>query len=393
VTTPAASVLPGVAAGPRRLNRSVGPVAAAPRFTLDGGDALEARLGEVCRQVLAGVRGLIPPDRLEAVLLGGGYGRGEGGVLTTPEGERPYNDLEFYVCVRGNRHLNERRHRLPLAVLGELLTPMAGVEIEFKLISLEELRRSPVSMFSYDLVMGHRWLLGHGGLLFGFTAHRLAAAIPAAEATRLLLNRGSGLLFARERLERAAFTPDDADFVQRNLAKAELALGDAVLAAHGQYHWSCGERHQRLLGLEPDGAPSWKEEVRARHATAVAFKLHPWRSPAARADLQAAHAPLAALAEKVWLWQEQRRLGLRFATIQDYIASRADKCPETSRPRNVLVNLKLGTWFRADPGCHPRDGVLRDLSRLLWDPAPPAPAGPPFSQRVAAYRARWQRVN
>jgi hypothetical protein len=130
------------------------------RFTLDGDDALERHLERTCARVLSGVRGLVPPRTLEAVLLGGGYGRGEGGVLRCPAGDRPYNDLEFYVAVRGNRHLNELRYRRRLEVLGEILTHLADVEIEFKVISLAEQAARPVSMFSYDLVAGHRNLWG-----------------------------------------------------------------------------------------------------------------------------------------------------------------------------------------------------------------------------------------
>src|SRR5580704_14328596 len=284
-----------------RKNASVGQTAAPLRFTLDGNDDLENHLACTCDTVMAGIRGLIPSRRLQAVLLGGGYGRGEGGVMRTGEGERPYNDLEFYVCLRGNRHLNERRHHLSLEVLGEILTPMAGAEIEFKIISLEELRRSRISMFSYDLLKGHRWLLGHAGLLFDLTHHQVARQIPSSEATRLLMNRCTGLLFAQERLERGEFTAEDADFVHRNIAKAELAFGDAVLTAHGQYHWSCLERHRRLQHLIPDEPLLWLDDVRICHATGLQFKLHPERSTDSRAVLQAQQNAVVALGLKVWL--------------------------------------------------------------------------------------------
>src|SRR5437660_1366005 len=84
------------------------------------------------------------------LLLGGGYGRGEGGVWRTPDGDRPYNDLEFYVCLRGSRHWNEQYYQRPIEILGEILTPQTGVHVEFKIISLAELARQRVSMFSYD---------------------------------------------------------------------------------------------------------------------------------------------------------------------------------------------------------------------------------------------------
>src|SRR5208282_91144 len=114
-----------------------------------------------------------------------------------------------------------------------------------------ELARRPVSMFSYDLIAGHRLLWGHA------PAARLPEwdwpngpdGIPPAEGTRLLMNRCSGLLFAHIELDREPFTPARADFVRRNLAKAQLACGDAILAADGQYHWSCRRRHHRLASL------------------------------------------------------------------------------------------------------------------------------------------------
>lgn len=388
---PIAVPFPCPAATSQRDSRSAG----SPRFTIDGGDELENRLARTCATVMAGVRGLIPAHRLEAVLLGGGYGRGEGGVLPTDDGDRPYNDLEFYVCLRGNRHRNERRHRLPLATLGEILTPQVGVEIEFKIISLAELRRRPVSMFSHDLLAGHRQLWGDPDLLFAFTAHRSAENIPSSEATRLLMNRCSGLLFAQERLGRAEFTADDADFVQRNLAKAELAFGDAVLTTFGRYHWSAPARHRRLQRLVPTEPITWLDEIRRAHASGLEFKLHPWRSTASRTDLFEKHTAVVALALCVWLWQESRRLGTPFASAREYATSPRHKCPETGRLRNLLVNLKNG-WLRGgpvfNPFRHPRERVLGALSLLLWG-SPNRPPPSDFADLVAAYRELWQRVN
>lgn len=366
-----------------------GPAPSPPRFTLDGNDKLESRLARTCGTVMAGIRGLIPSHRLRAVLLGGGYGRGEGGVLRNGEGDRPYNDLEFYVCLRGNRHLNELRHHLPMEVLGEILTLMEGIEIEFKIISLAELRRSRVSMFSHDLLMGHRLLWGDAGLLSGLNAHRIAEEIPGYEATRLLMNRCSGLLFAQERLEHVEFTAADADFVCRNIAKAELAFGDAVLAAHGQYHWSCRERHRRLQRLIPAKPLSWLDEVRTRHAEGLIFKLHPERSAASRAVLLLRQKAVVALGLKVWLWQEGRRLDVSFASAGDYAKSKINKCPETSSLRNLFVNFKIGGFgslFRFNPFRHPRQSVLHALGLLLWEPG----ARPP--DLVGCYKALWQRV-
>ena len=214
------------------------------RFTIDGSAGLEQHLAETCKLVRAGVERIIPAQQLEGLALAGGYGRGEGGVLHENGQDLPYNDMEFFVFVRGSTYINDHRFKAALHALGEALSPAAGLEVEFKILSISRLRHSAVNMFYYDLVMGHHWLIGNDDLFIGCEHHRDATRIPLHEATRLLFNRCSGLLFASERLAKNDFNSADADFVGRNLAKAQLALGDVVLAMSGRYHWSCLERHR-----------------------------------------------------------------------------------------------------------------------------------------------------
>jgi len=379
------------------------------RFTLDGSEELEAHLEGTCQQVLAGIRRLVPESKLQGLLLGGGYGRGEGGVLRTQTGDSPYNDLEFYVFLRGNNYLNERRYDNLLHHLGRQLSPTAGVEVEFKALPFAKLRRSPASMFYYDLVMGHRRFWGDESLLSGCERHRNAERIPLSEAIRLLMNRCSGLLFARERLERAHFSPEDADFVGRNLAKAQLAFGDAVLTAVGQYHWSCRERHRRLQNLgAPNGPPSL-DEVRRNHFSGVQFKLHPQRTIAPRPALWDKQRELAALGRQTWMWLECRRLDCPFVSARDYACSPVDKCPETGDWRNWALNLRtFGPSALLNPRQtrHPRERVFHALVWLLWERE--MTDGPElfrrvgtelrvsvrsFAEAVDAYASLWRRFS
>jgi hypothetical protein len=223
-------------------------------------------------------------------------------------------------------------------------------------------------MFHYDLVAGHRWQMGDDTMLARCEHHRDPAKIPLHEATRLLMNRCSGLLYSAERLARNTFTEDDADFVARNLAKAQLAFGDVLLAARGQYHWSCRERHTRLGHVAGvNGLPL--DELTRHHARGVEFKLHPVRSTESRADLAARHAELKTIGQKVWLWLESKRLKENFTSARDYGSSAAHKCPETSSLRNRFVN---GRAFGATGllcGRYPRERLLNSLSLMLWEPA------------------------
>jgi len=236
-------------------------------------------------------------------------------------------------------------------------------------LPLGKLRRSPASMFYYDLVVRHRQLWGTERLLAGCSHHHDATQIPLAEATRLLMNRCSGLLFAKERLEHETFSLEDADFVGRNLAKAQLAFGDVILTVYGQYHWSCRERAERLKRIDCEFPRL--VEVQRHHSAGVRFKLHPEKTVSSRSLLQERHQELSTLARELWLWLESRRLNYPFANIRDYALSRVRKCPETSRWRNCLVNLKTfgpRSLFSRQLTRYPRERALEALALLLWLP-------------------------
>jgi hypothetical protein len=383
-------------------------VESASRFTLDGSPELEGRLAETCDLVRQGVRSLVSPERLEGVLLGGGYGRGEGGVLETDAGDQPYNDLEFYVFIKGSTLLNQRRYGHALAELGERLSPAAGLEVEFKILSLDQLRRSPVNMFYYDLVMGHRWIVGEEGLLAGCEHHRRAEDIPAAEAARLLMNRCAGLLFAEKRLRLAHFTPDDADFVGRNHAKARLAFGDAFLVMQHQYHWSCRERLRRFRRLALECRADWVHGLADLHEQGVEFKLRPFRSTKSQQDLRRQQDELVYGGFRRWQFLELWRLNTPFLSARSYAQSSLNKCPETNPLRNCLVNLKNFGARALGPGLlrYPRQRLFHALVLLLWepdtvnDPALLALAqrelnsrATTFPELVRAFNDLWHRFN
>jgi hypothetical protein len=375
---------------------------AVQRFTVDGSEALEHRLEALVKKVHHGVLRITGDKALQGLLLGGGYGRGEGGVLRTAQDDLPYNDLEFYVFLRGPLLKNRRKYQHLLNELSEELSHEAGLEVELKVFSLQKLRTSSVSMFFYDLLMGHRWVHGNEELLAGCAHHGAGELIPLHEATRLLMNRCSGLLLSAEYLQRPQFAAPESDFVNRNLHKLRLALGDAVLTSHGQYHWTCQERHRRLHLLNLD--LSWYPAVLAEHARGVEFKLHPFQSTASRTELEGDHKVLSDLAQQVWLWLEGKRLVRNFGTPAEYITCKQNKCPETSAFRNLLLNVVyLRRNALAAPWRHPRQRVLNALTILLWLPLDAtsipslqrllATKSADFPSLIAAYRALWSRVN
>jgi hypothetical protein len=342
---------------------------------------------------------------LEAVVLGGGYGRGEGGVLSTPLGDRPYNDLEFYVFVRNNRLVSDWRYSAALRELGERLSSHAGLHVEFKIETAARLRQGQVSMYNYDLVAGHRVIIGIGVCFQGCEHLLRPERIQPVEATRLLFNRCTGLLLARDFLKRDALTADQADFVVRNLAKAQLAVGDAVLTAFGLYHWSSVERKERLDQFS--GPFPWLSALRIHHRAGVQFKLHPYRVEKTPQQLRPKFCEVSELTANAWLWLESRRLKRRLTSIEQYACCQPSRASGNDAWRNLVLNLRTFGWGAALDGVslhYPRERLFRALALLLWqDPTENASANTRRLQRLlnsrasdwadlaTVYKAAWSR--
>ena len=92
------------------------------------------RIAELLDRALVGIAadiGALKLPGLRAVVLGGGYGRGEGGVLHTASGDALYNDLDFFVFSSGaGRALRDRIDRA-LRELAGPWTEKLGVAVDF----------------------------------------------------------------------------------------------------------------------------------------------------------------------------------------------------------------------------------------------------------------------
>ena len=340
------------------------------RFTIEGSDTLERSLWALCDAVKAAVHRFIPKRKLEALVLGGGYGRGEGGVLRTEHGEQAYNDIEFYIFVRGSRLWNQRKYRASLCALAGDLSAGSSLHVEFKLDSLQRFRSMPISMFTYDLVSAHRLLIGERAVFQGCEHHLRSEDIPLSEATRLLYNRCGGLLLVRELLSRTVLSNDQSDFIGRNLAKASLALGDALLVAAGKYHWSARVRGERMRAFEATGDVPDLVALKEHHRAGLDFKFHPRRILKQPGDFAPEHREISSLAQRLWLWIEGRRLGRSFSNINEYALSEINKCPETLAGKNYLLTLRtFGPAAAMDPlgGRYPRERLFNSLPLLLWN--------------------------
>jgi len=300
-----------------------------------------------------------PALPIDALILGGGYGRGEGGVYLAAQEPRLFNDLDYFLFTP-----EPENPKLLDAVrtFERVESEALGIDVEVTCLRPNNLVGAEKSMMFHDLVMGHLVLVGPDEYLASWKAQMDPVAIEAIEATRLLWNRGSGLFFARSRLEE----PAARDFIYRQHMKLALALGDALLCLSGEHSAFCETRKQRFANFE---SPLVTNEIRALHASGVDFKQRP-HEPPADLDLAAQNARLRELWSQVFLHVEQTRLGISFASLADYAKTSQRLFPAEAVWRCLALalrdRLKRGGLLKPITD-YPRGALMRALALLNQD--------------------------
>ena len=244
---------------------------------------LDRLVDEACAEIGREIGSLCIPC-LAGVVLGGGYGRGEGGVKSEKphvEGEERRNvlsnDLDFFAVTEDGAPEAEA-----IASIGEALKPVAGkwakklgVDVDFAVKTPWRLKHDEERIMVQELVRGYFDVAGRKGEeLFSGIEKVDAAKLPWMEAARLLMNRGMGLLLAKCKVDEASapesrMSGADCDFVNRNINKCILGAGDAFLVSRGLYRWRAEERAEELKAQGDDGL----------YARAVEWKFHPTEEP------------------------------------------------------------------------------------------------------------------
>ena len=223
------------------------------------GDApeMDRLVAESIARIGAEIEALRVP-KLQGVVLGGGYGRGEGGVSYDAAGNgHLYNDLDFYaVSEEGASTAELAAIAAALAPISARWTERLGLDVDFIVRTPWRIRHDQDRVMVQELLQGHFDVAGaKGETLFRNVARRGPEQFPWMEAARLMMNRGAGLLLA---LERGA-----GDFSVRNVNKCILGAGDARLIVRHAYRWHVTDRDAALGDALYTQAVEWKFRPRA----------------------------------------------------------------------------------------------------------------------------------
>lgn len=336
-----------------------------------------AEIGKGCAQALG--------NNMVALVLGGGYGRGEGGIVMNDGRQMPYNDLDFTLIVERPDEIKDAMFRDLVEPFEEQLT----IEIDFsRPLTPADIRTWPHCLMWKELLEGHVVVSGDPEALRGNAPAYMLDPLPAIEATRLLLNRGAGLLWAR-RIEVGKEQAPDPDFIRRNYYKCALAMGDALLIAWGEHQTAYRGRCERLEQLV-----SRQSELQAfewllpLYRDAMTFKMRPddieekvWHGDGLLA--------LAGHWISVFLAVEEKRTGTSWQDAEAYCQDSRLREPGQHRGKALLRNVVHQARRGKLSWRYPREELYRILPWLIAAPT----LSDPWLEQSASFLACWQRYN
>jgi hypothetical protein len=316
------------------FHRSRTTADAAP-FSLCAADGVDAVVNRDLRLIVDAVRAEVPDAA--AVVLTGGFGRGEGSVSALTPEPTPLNDYDVLVACR-------QEHLPRLEVLGPELATRLGIDsIDLSALDPEWFDRVYPSLFTYDLRYGSRTIWGRADLVESVPTFA-PEDVSLSEALQLLLSRVAGLLgvFEPRYLDPGALGHAPASFVRR-MTKAVIAAGDARLIRIRDYATSYRERQRRLLSL--------------RHALGLADD----------------EARLVSLSYEHKLFPDEAPipdLSLYFSRLQPFLERTlidATACLLEEDPASGTISTAMASWESRAPTDHRSEmRILRSAMAHLW---------------------------
>jgi hypothetical protein len=244
------------------------------KYTVYGSEELDRRIDRHMQLVCEAVTSVVPKRDLVAVVLGGGYGRGEGGVFQHNGSEELFNDYDMFVVVKNVGRRRRAEYLRAINGLRDGLNSATGIEVDFgPLKTLRELEKAPFWLFYYELRYGHKIACGDQGAL-SIMPNWNGDDIPPMEGMKLLLNRAVGLMLVRRKLREHPEDEESKGFIIRNIFKAHMAVGDVLLMMKNDYDYSYQKRLEVMEKYKDDETVR-RLDLYDDYCNAVRFKLRP----------------------------------------------------------------------------------------------------------------------
>jgi hypothetical protein len=283
------------------------------RFTVRGSNEVEQRISTLVTEIADKSKCVLKPDDYRAMVLIGGYGRGEGGVEIIGGEECPHNNLDFLIIANklSPDELSNLKHRID-----ENIAPLSAqydIGLDVSIIPFAKLKHSPCLVMWYDMRFGHKTILGDSELLHSLHQFSLDRIV-AYDMRNLLVNRGTLPVINEMLLERGDLSQQEKKLFVKHIMKSIIGYGDALLFFHGAYDWSYAEKQKQMRRRSDIDA-----DFQSLYDQAMEFRFQPDYSRYLNIDFTQWLDGLREKFSAIHLFCESRRLSIPTLTWENYM--------------------------------------------------------------------------
>ncbi len=343
------------------------------KYSLRGSEAFDAKLDADFAVIVQALMSSPEGPLCIALVLLGGYGRGEGTPYLVGDHQLPFNDYDFVVVSEAMSRRQRIQVQARLRQLEQRLSEQLGLPIDLCLYPYNDLRRAEFSLLNYEMKYGHIVIWGKQQVLADMPAYA-PDAIPLSEGTRLLLNRGKLLLDIRRAIRTGReLTAEERLRFMKFVFKAFLAFGDCALLILRKYDLSYAVKKNRVETVAASDVPDSAFLI-ACYQRAVAFKEWGDCTVLDSFDLSVEYARVQQYFVRFFYWYESRRIGVTVrdtATYAQALARAPRECPgwKAFLLNSQAFGLSAGSSGSPFLWSHPRARLYVSLLALLGEGA------------------------
>jgi hypothetical protein len=210
----------------------------------------------------------IGKDNTQSIILIGGYGRGEGGVVYINHSYRPHNNFDLMIFVK--KSISKKQLDIINFQL-ESIRKAYDIGIDISVETNKKFANEQCRVIWYDIYHGHKVLWGD--INYVKKSNRFEYNdIPAWDIRNLLVNRSSLLLINKYILSHSINDSRRRNVI-KHFIKAIVGYGDALLFMHGKYHWSYAQKQLNMVSLQCSGDVF--QDIAGYYDFAIEFRFRP----------------------------------------------------------------------------------------------------------------------
>lgn len=316
------------------------------RFTVKGTEELENALSLFAEKCAKACRDIFPEKTYRALIMLGGYGRGEGGVEFRDGHAYAHNNIDLLLVTNA---MSSRKRAKAAAELSNAIAPLAQdahIAVDVSAVNAATIASAPCTVMWYDMRHGHKTLCGDSEFIPSLTHFSRVNILPF-DIIRLMVNRGTLLLINVTTCDYHTDIEPYRRTLIKHIMKAIIGYGDALLFFHDSYHWSYAQKQ-----INMKNALQIPDEIRTLYDMAIEFRFSPDYSLYKEKDIAAWSHELLTHFEPIHLWCEQKRLKNEKLNWDIYpsVACRATPALETYSVRQFAKVIRNTLRTSVPPG-------------------------------------------